>query len=94
MEDLILKDGDLSIMDGDFGIGESTGQHQELLLVATKGEFKQYPDRGVGVIMYTEDCSPANLVAAIQDEFSRDGMEIKEIGFEDTKLKIDATYKG
>lgn len=93
MDDLILANGDLSLMDGDFGTGESTGQHQDLLLVATKGEFKQYPDRGVGAIMYAEDCSPANLIAAIQDEFARDGMEIKEIGFENSKLKIDATYK-
>lgn len=93
MEDLILANGDLSLIDGDFATGESTGQHQELLLIATKGEFKQYPDRGVGAIMYAEDCSPANLIAAIQDEFSRDGMEINEIKFKDAKLNIDAEYK-
>ncbi|BBQ07578.1 oxidase [Elizabethkingia anophelis] len=43
MNDLILKDGELSIVNGDFEIGESTQQEIENILIAFKGEYKQHP---------------------------------------------------
>ncbi|WP_086984806.1 MULTISPECIES: hypothetical protein [Elizabethkingia] len=43
MNDLILKDGELSIVNGDFEIGESSQQEIENILIAFKGEYKQHP---------------------------------------------------
>jgi len=90
--DLILEDYDLQIKNGDFVVGESTRQHQNLLLLADKGEFKQFPTIGVGILRYLEDYNGDNLAREIRTEFNRDGMTVREIKFTGSKIDITATY--
>lgn len=94
MTDFLLDDNlDLLIADGDFVIGESTAQHQKLLILADKGEFKDVPMRGVGARRYLEDHTPENLAREIRQEFAADGMTVNKIQIaSDLTIQLDANY--
>lgn len=93
MKDILLTaDYDLLIKDGDFVIGESDVQHQQCLLLAEKGAYKQFPERGVGIMTYLLDENPDELLREIRLEFSKDGMKINRLAFENGKIKVDAPY--
>lgn len=82
------------IVDGDFVIEESTYQHQQILLLAEKGDLKQFPTSGVASKRYLESERPDNYARAIRQEFVADGMEVTEIIFsENLEISIDAKYK-
>lgn len=70
---------DLMINDGDFSIVESTGVHQQQLILSTKGEFKQHPTVGVGVFEYFDDEEKLGISRAVSIEFSRDGMDVTKV---------------
>lgn len=94
MTDFLLDDNlDLVIIDGDFVIGESTSQHQKILILADKGEFKDVPMRGVGARRYLEDHTPENLAREIRQEFATDGMTVNKIQIaSDLTIQLDANY--
>jgi len=46
---LIDSNGDLKIANGDFVVGNSSEQNVEQVLLANKGEWKQWPLIGVGI---------------------------------------------
>ena len=96
MTDFLLDDdGDLKLDEttGDLVIGESTAQHQNLLLMTEKGQWKENPDCGVGAIRYLENEDPAGLLREVRVQFASDGMNVKQVQFDKTgKLIIDATY--
>jgi hypothetical protein len=47
--DILLDDNnDLRIENGDFVVGDSTKQHQKLLLMLSKGDTRQFALDGVG----------------------------------------------
>ena len=48
----MLQHGELRIAGGDLVMGESSEQHVEHLLLAQKGEYKQFPLTGVGILNY------------------------------------------
>ena len=93
-QDLILDDNmDLNIVNGDFLIGESTYQHQKILIVADKGEFKENPMRCVGVKRYLESERPDELAREIRQEFSSDGMIVNKLQIgNDGSIEVDAFY--
>lgn len=94
-QDILLDENlDLLIIDGDFVIGESTSQHQKLLILSDKCEFKEVPMRGVGALRYLEDQTPDNLAREIRQEFSVDGMNVSKIKIEtDLTIQVEATYQ-
>jgi hypothetical protein len=83
---------DLRIENGDFIIGDSTEQNQHLLLLANKGEYKQYPKAGVGINGYFLDEAEQDMLREIRSQFENDGMKVKKLVYADGKLKIDAPY--
>lgn len=100
---MLLDDNDLKIsvkrdsagliMQG-IVLGDTTFQNQELIVLAEKGEFKESPAKGVGVNSFLDDENPDNLLRAIRTELSKEGMEVRFLGFDrDGKLVIDAKYK-
>lgn len=92
--DLLLDDTeDLKITDDDFVIGESTKQHQQLLLLCAKGEFKESPTSTVGVVNYLESENTNELLGEINKCFTEDGMTLNKLSIEDSKILIDASYK-
>ena len=94
MEDLLLNDnGDLSIANGDLSIGESTTQHQRLLLTTTKGDWRENPLAGVGTAAYLKDELPGELLAEIKKEFQKDGMQVSKVSLVDENIIVNATYQ-
>lgn len=90
---LLNQDGTPVIENGDFVIGESTEQHQKLLLISQKGDFRQYPFIGVGIDNFLNDDEISDLGAEIQKEFEKDGMTVNKVRVTDIgKVNIDANY--
>jgi hypothetical protein len=93
MRDIILNsDKELDVKDGDFVVGESTLQHQDLLLVTNKGEWKENPLVAVGILGFLKEEDESGLMGEIKVQFEKDGMEVKEISIDDAKLNVDASY--
>lgn len=82
---------DIGIDNGDFVIKESTRQHQQCLLIAEPGDYKQNPGMGVGAYSFTNDDETIeNLKKAIQKTFEEDGMSISRLKIS-TQGDIDVT---
>lgn len=95
MTDLLLnKTGDLDILNGDIIFGYSDNQHQEHILLANKGDYKEFPELGIGInnMLNEDDYMPFLIEAKKNLEY--DGMKINNIKFEENgNLNIDGYYK-
>ena len=93
--DIILNDNlDLKTRNGDFEVSESTLQHQKLLLLAQKGEWREYPRVGIGIQNYIEDDALGDLYQEIQKQYTRDGMQIDKLRvLQDGKIDVEAEYE-
>lgn len=93
-QDILLAENfDLLIKDGDLVIGESTRQHQKLLLLANKGEIREFPQRGVGIERWIDDDFSVSLHSAIKREFEADGMTVDLVRGDLGDLQIEAEYE-
>lgn len=95
MTDILLdKTGDLQIANGDFVLGYSDNTHQEHILIATKGEFKEFPELGVGLSKMLSDDDYMPFLIDAKKNLEYDGMKINNIKFEENgNLNIDGYYK-
>lgn len=97
MQDFLLDtDGDLLLdpLTGDFVIGESTDQHQYLLLLCNKGDFKESPNACIGIKGFLKDEDVKGLLAETKAQFEKDGMEVKSLSIDAAgNMKINAPYK-
>lgn len=95
MTDFLLdENGDLSFENGDFDIGFSDYQHQEHILMATKGEFKEFPELGVGLNRMLSDDDYTSFLIDAKKNLEYDGMKINNIKFQENgNLNIDGEYK-
>lgn len=93
----ILLDDELQLQEDasthDWVEGESTAQHQQLLLLTPKGSWKETPGAGVGMMNYLESESDNELLAEIARQFRADGMDVATLGIDQQKLVIDAKYR-
>lgn len=87
------ESNDVQITGGDLAVGESTHQHQMLLLLCNKGEFKQFPDRCVGVSNYIENEDDGAVSREIHTEFAKDGMKISHIKVNMPNIQVEAEYE-
>ena len=93
MRDLLLNSNkDLQIVNGDLAIGYSDEQQQKVLLVMKKGELKQDPDVGVGLSFQLKDDDVSDLLTSVRQQFTKDGMKVKKVSFENNQLNVDASY--
>jgi hypothetical protein len=69
------EDGELLIdpVTGDIVIGLSDEQHFRDLLLSQKGDFKEYPLAGVGLINYNKSNGKAQLDKEIRLQLKADG---------------------
>lgn len=67
-KDIILEDGDLLIRGGDFVVDEAPEQHIEHILLARKGQYRQWPLVGVGIADYHN----APMTTAIRTKLERE----------------------
>jgi len=95
MDDIKIDERfDLLFADGDFVIEESTEQHQQLLLLSNKGDWRENPATGVGALAYLKDVKEdSGLMPEIKEQFEKDGMQVNNIQETDTGFNIDAFYK-
>lgn len=94
MTDMILDNTeDLKIENGDFVIGYSDNKHQEHILIASKGEFKEFPELGVGLNRMLDDDDYVSFLIDIKKNLEYDGMKINNVKFEENgNLNIDGSY--
>jgi hypothetical protein len=86
-------DGDLLFDNGDLVIHDATTQHQKDILIAAKGDYREFPDVGVDLINWLDDDALGDLPAAIQEEFEKDGMTVTKVQVtESGKTEIEASY--
>jgi len=97
--DIMLDDdGDLAVSaDGDFVVGNSDEQNIELLLVATPGQFKQYPSLGIGLQyeLKKQDNNAASIKRRAQVNLTADGYKLKDISLDKTgnfNIDFDINY--
>lgn len=89
---------DLQISNGDFVRGESTQQHQGVLIRVKQGELRQFPKTGVGIDAFLLDDNAGDIFQEIQKQFEADGMIVRNIDIKmngvenELQLKIDAYY--
>ena len=95
MNDIILDtNGDLSFQNGDLGFGYSDNQHQEHILIANKGEYREFPEIGVGIAQMLDDDDYLSVLIEAKKNLEYDGMKINNIKFEENgNLNIDGNYK-
>ena len=93
-QDILLEsDFDVSAKNGDFIVADATLQHQQLLLLSDKGDWKASPEVAVGLRTFLLDDMPVDeLHQEIQKQFALDGMKVKTIvgtSWEDTIINSD-----
>jgi len=94
MRDLLLDNNqELDIQNGDFVVDESSLQHQDLLLMTSKGEWKENPLIAVGVLEFLKDEDASGMLSEIKIQFEKDGMDVKSVAIVDEKLLINAQYR-
>ncbi len=95
MKDIQLNPkGDLNFKDGDFFTDDATLRHQEHIIMANKGEFKESPEIGVGIIDALNSENPKEVLSNIKRNFMYDGMEVKTLGLtSEGKIEVDAEYQ-
>ncbi len=84
--------GDLSIANGDFVIVDATRQHQQHIIIANKGEYKQNPEVGVGIVETLNSEKPKQVLITIKRNLEYDGMLVNGLNFTNDKLNVDAEY--
>lgn len=94
MDDFKLdQNGDIAIENGDFVIGDATLQHQEHIIIAQKGEYKEHPEIGVGIANALNDESPRQILTQIRRNFEYDGMTVNTLDIDELgNITIDAPY--
>ncbi|WP_299682984.1 oxidase [uncultured Tenacibaculum sp.] len=95
MNDFKLDEtGDLLIVNGDFVVTDATLQHQEHIILAQKGEYKEYPEIGVGISNMLNDENPRDVITQIRRNFQYDGMEVKQLDFDPAgDIVVEAPYR-
>lgn len=86
---LLDEDGDLKIVDGDFVTGDSDAQNVRLILIHTKGSFKQSPLLGVGLVAELNGLIDGSVERRIMLNLQADGYKVKSIKSNGELLNID-----
>jgi hypothetical protein len=94
MKDILIDNTtyEEKITNGDFVTGESTLQHQKLLLETAKGDWKESPVVGVGAAAYLKEEDESGLLTEIKSQFELDGMNVKKVAYNNEQITIDANY--
>lgn len=89
----VVRDATGKITDG-IVIGDVTGQNQNTILLAEKGDIKNAPLLGVGIASYIDDESPSELLREVRINLCADGQTVRKCGFNELgKLIIVGGYE-
>lgn len=87
----IVKDNDGKVV-SDLVIGDITYQNQGIILLASKGEIKEDPTKGVGIHSYLEAHDGEGLAREVRSEFVKDGMTVEKITVNIPSVTTSAHY--
>ncbi|SDE76110.1 hypothetical protein [Riemerella columbipharyngis] len=93
-KDILVDDSnELEFINGDFAVGNSDIQHIDHIIIAQKGEYKQTPQMGLGVINYLKsNTDKSKFQRDVRIQLNYDGYENPNIdlseGFERLKIEI------
>lgn len=75
-------------------IGDTVFQNQSIILQAQKGELKEYPTIGVGILDMINDNEKTGWKREIALQLENDGMIVNDVDIDliNNKLTIDAEY--
>lgn len=95
MEDILLTEGfELQFENGQLVRGKSTEQHQKLLIITDKGDWRFSPEMGVSARSYLKDDEDnGGLLPELKEQFERDGMTVKELKLLSDRIIVNAEYK-
>lgn len=92
----IVLDGDLDLLfsDGDFVSSDTTLQHQKLIILTNKGDWKNAPEVGVNMRKYFLNENFSGLLVETKKQFVIDGMNVQSVSInENAELITKAEYK-
>lgn len=94
MIDFLVDDNhDLRIENGDLVLGDASLQHQNHIILAEKGEYKESPEIGVGILTELNNENPRELLTKIRRNFEYDGMSVNTLKIATNgNIVIDAEY--
>lgn len=94
-KDIMMDENmDIIITNGNLVFGDATMQHQQVLLLAHKGEIRSTPLIGVGVSDWLlEDEDMLSLKVEIQKQFESDGLTIKKLDTMSRPIRLEADYE-
>lgn len=81
---------DIILQGGTMAIGKTDDQNAQLIVLAEKGEFKEYPQLGVGISQFLKSVNRENeLLRAIRVQLALDGMKPRNLTYQNGKLQIE-----
>lgn len=91
---LLTNDGDIDLSTGDIRYGESTRQHKADILMASPGDFGQFPTVGVGAVDYLLDENPGLFLRSVSRQMTADGIRVERTYIDpEGELVIDGEYE-
>ncbi|WP_241279789.1 hypothetical protein [Chryseobacterium cucumeris] len=96
MADILLNENDVSIVNGDFLIGDSEQQEIESVLIAFKGEFKITPLLGAEIArMLKARNTRQGITREVNEQLKYDGFQKIDFKIEDAEnFTINAQRNG
>jgi hypothetical protein len=87
MNDILLNnENDISIVNGDFQIGDSQQQEIESILIAFKGEFKNTPLLGAEILrMLKARNTRQGITREVNEQLKYDGFQKIDFNIEDAE---------
>lgn len=86
-------DGDIDLSTGDIVLIEPTERHKADILLASRGDYKESPLTGVGIVEYINSENNGGLLRVVAGQMSRDGINITEVGYDaNGELIINGAY--
>ena len=87
---LHTETNDIIIRNGMMATGTTDEQNAQLIVLAEKGEFKEYPQLGVGISQFLKSTGrEKELLRAIRIQLALDGIRPKQLTYQNGKLNIE-----
>ena len=92
---LLDENGDIMVRNGSMVVGDTTKQNQYLIMIAQKGELKEFPTFGVGISDMLHDDDELEWKKRIGEEFEKDDLEVDNIDLDlqTGKIVVEAKYR-
>ncbi len=93
MKDILLKESDLQLINGDFFVGESQNQSVELLLQSMQGEWKEHPEAGCGLSKAQNGVIDRFFTRNIRVQLEADGFSTETLIINEKGIELKGTYE-